>query len=248
MAVLHLLGSGAPFPNARRTMTMLAFEAGGSAVVVDCGGDVVHALAAAGIGVDQVDALVVTHEHPDHVGAFPLFMELAWLGGRRRPLDVYGIEPAIAQARRCFDAFPSGGWKQEPPVRWHTVEHREGAVVLQTERWRVTAAPGTHSVPVVGLRVDDRVGGGTAAYSCDTEPSPAIERLAKGVGILVHEGTGEGKGHTSMQDAARLAERAGAGRLVLAHLPPETDESHLAEARSIFPRTELGEDGARYDF
>ena len=248
MAVLHLLGSGAPFPNARRTTTMLAFETRGSAVVVDCGGDVVHGLAAAGIPVEQVDALVVTHEHPDHVGAFPLFMELVWLGGRRRPIDVYGIAPAIAQARRCFDAFESGGWKSEPPVRWHTVEHTEGALVLETDRWRVTASPGTHSVPVIGLRVEDRAGGGTAAYSCDTEPSEAIERLAKGVDVLVHEGTGEGKGHTSMQDAARLAKRAGAGRLVLAHLPPEIDDKDLAEARSIFPNTELGEDGARYEF
>jgi ribonuclease Z len=248
MAVLHLLGSGAPFPNARRTMTMLAFESGGSAVAVDCGGDLAHGLAAAGIGVDRVDALVLTHEHPDHVGAFPLFMELAWLGGRRNPIDVYGIAPAVTQARRCFDAFESGGWKSEPPVRWHEVEHREGAVVLQDERWRVTAAPGTHSVPVIGLRVEDRTGGGAAAYSCDTEPSEAIERLARGVGVLVHEATGEGKGHTSMQDAARIARRAGVGRLVLAHLPPEVVDADLDEARGIFPSTELGEDGGRYGF
>ena len=98
MPTLHLLGTGAAFSDPSRTVTMLAFESGGSVVVVDCGGDVVQRLLTAGIGPDQVEALIVTHEHADHAGGFPLFMEKIWVGGRRRPIPVYGIAPALAQA------------------------------------------------------------------------------------------------------------------------------------------------------
>jgi ribonuclease Z len=248
MATLHLLGTGAALASADRTTTMLAFETEGSVLVVDCGGDVVQRLLAAGVDLDRIDALVLTHEHPDHVSGFPLFMEKIWLAERRRPIPVCGPEAALDQARRIFDAFETGGWKGLPEIEWRSVPLEEGAEVWSGERWKVTAAPGEHSVPVIGIRVEDRRGGGTAAYSSDTERSDAITRLAAGAGILVHEATGGFSGHTSVQDAARVAARAGAGRLVLVHLPPEVPDGALAEARRVFADLELGADGARYEF
>lgn len=248
MATLHLLGTGAALSDASRTTTMLAFESGGSALVVDCGGDVVQRLMAAGIGEDAVEALIVTHEHADHVGGFPLFMEKIWLAGRRRPIAVHGPPTALSQARRIWEAFETGGWEGVPEILWREVALEEGAPVLESDAWRVTAAPGTHSVPVIGVRVEDRRGGGVAAYSCDTEESDAIARLARGAELLVHEATGGFGGHTTVEGAARVAARAEAGRLVLVHLPPEIDDGELARAREVFPGVELGEDGARHPF
>lgn len=248
MPTLHLLGTGAAFSDASRTTTMLAFEAPESVVVVDCGGDVVQRLLAAGIDLERIDALIVTHEHADHAGGFPLFMEKVWLAGRRRPIPVHGIAPALAQARRCWEAFETGGWKDVPEIQWRETAHEEGAVVLETERWRITAAPGIHPVPVIGIRVEDRQGGGTVAYSCDTEPSEPITRMSRGADILVHEATGGFGGHTSARDAARIAGEVGAGRLVLVHLPPQVDTQDLDRAREAFPAVELGVDGAWYEF
>lgn len=248
MATLHLLGTGAGFSGGDRTTTMLAFEQPGSVVVVDCGGDVVQRLQAAGVELDRIEALVVTHEHADHVSGFPLFMEKIWLSGRRRPIPLYGPAPALAQARRCWESFETGGWKGVPEILWNEVALEEGAPVLESEAWRITAAPGTHSVPVIGLRVEDRRGGGVAAYSCDTEESEAIGRLAAGAALLAHEATGGFGGHTTPEGAARTAARAGAGRLVLVHLPPELDAGELARAREIFSALEVGADGERFEF
>ncbi|HEX6912510.1 MAG TPA: MBL fold metallo-hydrolase, partial [Longimicrobium sp.] len=83
MPVVHLLGTGAGVSGPERTTTMLAFESGGHAVVVDCGGDAIQRLMAAGVDPAGIEALIVTHEHPDHVAGFPLFMEKIWLLGRR---------------------------------------------------------------------------------------------------------------------------------------------------------------------
>nr|MDQ3389088.1 MBL fold metallo-hydrolase [Gemmatimonadota bacterium] len=153
MAILHLLGTGAGHSDASRTTTMLAFSEGARTVVVDCGGDVVQRILQAGIDLETIRALVLTHEHPDHVSGFPLFMEKIWLAGRRVPMPVHGPAAALAQARRTFESFETGGWKGLPEILWGEVALEEGAPVLQDDPWRVTAAPGTHGVPVIGLRV-----------------------------------------------------------------------------------------------
>ena len=99
------------------------------------------------------------------------------------------------------------------------------------------------------IRVE-AAGGGVVAYSCDTNPSPEITALAAGADILVHEAQQqrhEGV-HSTYAQAAEVAFRAGARRLVLVHLPPGVTDADLADARRIFEHTELGEDGARYEF
>ena len=247
MPTLHLLGTGAALSDASRTTTMLAFE-GKSVVVVDCGGDVVQRLLVAGIELDRIAVLILTHEHPDHVAGFPLFMEKIWLGKRRRPLPVRGPKRALEQARRIFDAFDTSGWKGLPEIEWGEVPLREGAEVWKDVSWTITAAPGKHSVPVIGLRVESRESGKAAVYSSDTERTPAIEKLAAGASVLVHEATGGFKGHTSIEHAAEVARGAQVGSLVLVHLPPDPDPAALGRARKIFPETSLGSDGDRISF
>ncbi len=248
MPTLHLLGTGAALSDPHRTTTMLAFSDGESAIVLDCGGDVVQRLLQAGISLGTIDALIVTHEHADHVSGFPLLMEKLWLAGRRRPLPVYGIAPALDQARRTFETFDTSGWDGLPEIAWQEVEHEEDASVLETDRWRITASPGEHSKPVIGLRVESGATGRAVAYSCDTAPSKSITRLARDADILVHEATGEGPGHSSAEQAAQIAAQAGAHRLLLVHLPPGLQDADLDAARQRLTHTELGEELGTYEF
>ena len=54
--------------------------------------------------------------------------------------------------------------------------------------------------------------------------------------------------HSTYAQAAEVALRSGARRLVLVHLPPGVEDAHLAGARRVFDHTVLGMDGARYEF
>jgi ribonuclease Z len=249
MPILHLLGTGAAVSDPHRTTTMLAFEGDDAVVVVDCGGDVIQRLMASRVPLDKITAMIVTHEHPDHVGGFPLFMEKLWLSGRRHPIPVYGIKPAIDQAKRAFEAFDTSPWEGMPEIAWHEVALEEGARVLSDATWQITAAPGHHAVPVIGLRVQHN-SGKVVTYSCDTERSSAIMRLSSDADILVHEATGEGPGHSSARTAAAVAREANAKRLLLVHLPPEENlgENEMQEARKIFSSVEKGEEGGRYPY
>lgn len=229
---------------------MLAVENRESVLVIDCGGDVVHRLLACDVDLDKITGLIVTHEHPDHVAGFPLMMERLWLGGRRDHLDVYGIAPALSQARRIHDAFDTSSWPQYPGINWHEVPLAEDSLVLEDSAWEVRASPGKHTVPITALRFEDRYGGGVLAYSCDTSYSEAVVRLASEADILVHEATGQGPGHSSADDATKVAIESGAKRLVLVHLPPEPylEGEEIPKLQETFSEIEKGVERGRYSF
>ena len=247
MEIVHVLGSGAAFSDGSRTTTMLALEGPSGVVVIDCGGDVVQRLLAQGLDPLRVSALIVTHEHADHVGGLPLMVERLWLAGRRTPLPVIGIAPAVAQARRLHDAFRTDDWPGYAGIAPQTVSHVAGTLLLWNADWRITASPGTHSVPVIGLRAEAS-SGTVVAYSGDTTYDAAIVELARGADLLLHEAAGATPIHASPCQAARVAVEAGARRLVLVHLPHDFDEDgpEVACARGRVPDLEIAFDGARY--
>jgi ribonuclease Z len=92
------------------------------------------------------------------------------------------------------------------------------------------------------------------AYVVDTRPSKGIYRLCKNADIAFMEGMflpedaehADAKGHLTVADAARVAERAGVCRAVLVHISPRynsDDLPRLAEAaKSRFEGAEIGED------
>lgn len=249
MPHLHLLGTGASISDPHRTTTMLAVTDGPSTIVVDCGGDVVQRLLAAGIDLDTIQALILTHEHPDHVGGFPLFMEKIWLAPRRRPIPIYGIHAALDQAQRTFATFDTSGWDGLPEMAWQEIDHAPGTLMLDDARWRITAAPVVHPVPNVGLRIESKTSGGVVAYSCDTEPTPSVVDLGQDADLLVHEANGFVAGvHSSPEQAAQIAAQANAKRLLLVHLPPGLADDDLSEAHTHFAATELGIELGSYRF
>jgi len=99
--------------------------------------------------------------------------------------------------------------------------------------------------------------GTSFVYCTDTVFCEAAVELARGADLLVHESTFShadaqlaiDRGHSTSTMAAQTAHEAGVKRLVLTHLSPRyvpgnpvTPDDLLAEARAIFPATELARD------
>lgn len=220
-------------------------------IVVDCGGDVLQRLQAAGHALDSVSGLIITHAHMDHTSGFPLLMEKLWLGGREEPIPVVGIEPALAQAQRLWEAFEPvhADWEGIPPIKWRKVDHRQDARVWSEAPWTITASPVDHGdTPNVGLRFEHGPSDRVVAYSCDTAPTAGVVHLARGADLLVHEANGVGDNHSTAAGAAEVASEADVDHLLLVHLPPGDKREALREARFIFPNTELGEELGAYSF
>ena len=242
---VHLLGTGAAVSDPHRTTTMLAFEEADAVFLVDCGGDAVQRMMQAGLDPAAIEAVILTHEHPDHISGFALLIEKLWLLGRRDPIPVYGPLPTLELARTIFDLYSTDQWDDLPERLWHPVELTRHAPVFQRGPFRVTAAPVDHPVPTIGLRVE--TASSTVAYSCDTSPCEAVLELAQNVDLLIHEGTGALPGvHSSPEEAAAAAASASAGRLLLVHIPFGATDADLSEARALFPKTEWAVEGGAY--
>ena len=243
---VHLLGTGAGVSDPERTTTMLAFAHGATTVLVDCGGDAARALQRAGLAPETLSAVVLTHEHPDHISGFPLLIEKMWLLGRRDPIDVHGPAATLAIARKLFGLFDTTRWDGLPTLVWHPVELAEDAAVYERDGLRLRASPVNHPVPTIGLRAE--ADGAVVAYSCDTAPTPVLARLAQGADLLIHEATGHLPDvHCSVDEACDTAVEAGVETLVLVHAPIGAADQDLTRANARVGSVRWGADGERID-
>lgn len=246
MSKVIILGTSNAIPSAEHENTHMAIVGEERTVLVDCVSNPIVRLEKAGIELDQITDLVLTHFHPDHVSGAPLLLLDMWLAGRRKPLRLHGLEYTLD---RLEDLMGFYGWKFWPdfyPVEFHRVPGEEMTEVLTCADFRVLASPVRHVLPTIGLRFEFDHTHRTMAYSCDTEPCDEVVRLAAGVDILIHEAAGEALGHSSAEQAGSIARQAEVARLLLIHYPTGKYASGdpAAEARRTFP----GDVGLAQDF
>jgi ribonuclease Z len=247
MPKLIILGSAAAIPDPLHANAQLLVALKDSATLIDCGDGTYLRLVKAGIGVEQVSDLILTHFHPDHAGGLPAFLITLWLLKRRAPLVIHGLEDTLTRAEGVLKLFRWESWKDMYPVLFHHLPEQELTPLLETPDWKVIASPVKHLIPTIGLRMEF-ANGRVAAYSCDTEPCAAMMRLGKDANLLLHETVGEARGHSSGTQAGDIARQAEVKQLVLIHYPAEKGAALLGEARACFAgQVTLAEDGAIYD-
>jgi ribonuclease Z len=185
------------------------------------------------------------------------------------PLEFLELEEGVQSFRRGelhITAFPV---EHSMPCRGYTVELpragrfdpvRARAAGIPVALWSRLQKGETITQDGVTYTPDQVLGparrGLKLVYTTDTRPVPEIARQAADADLLICEGMyGEpekaekaaAKKHMTFQEAARLAEKAQPEALWLTHFSPALTrpEEYLPLARSIFPATELGEDGKR---
>jgi ribonuclease BN (tRNA processing enzyme) len=177
------------------------------------------------VGFDAVDAVVLTHEHPDHWSDLEGFLNVLRFVAHREGVPVYA--PAGLRDRTYQDPEPFFAWNEV------TDGDRVAVGSLQLGFSRTDHGPETLAVRVDGA-------GRSLGYSADTGPAWSLEALGPGLDLALCEATvpleleGELQ-HLSARQAGETARAAGASRLLLTHLWPTLDvRRHRTEASDAF--------------
>ena len=251
---LVLLGTGGGprlIPNGRAKSANL-IVANGVPYVVDCGEGVAHQLVRAGVALNTLRYVFITHHHSDHNLDYGNLIYDGWVAGLRAPVDAYGPPPIKAMTEAYwqlnrFDIETRVADEGRPDLRKLVTAHEFDApgLVMQNADVRVTSARVRHP-PIVhayAYRFDaaDR----SIVISGDTTTSPELIALAKGADVLVHEAMHPGglesivkrvpnaatlrqsmlSHHTVTEDIGKVATTAGVKTLVLTHFVPPDDNS-----------------------
>jgi ribonuclease Z len=238
---LIILGSGSPLPDPGRAGPATLVRSGAGDLLFDCGRGVLMRAAAAGSAAGALRGLFLTHLHSDHTTDLNDVITSRWVTSfQPNPLRVYGpvgTATLVARTETMLEADIGYRLAHHADLDWRpsteAVECSEGVVFAEGDV-RVTAAPTDHAPvrPTVGFRVDE--GDASVVLSGDTVPCAGLDELCAGADVLVHtvvrrdliEPVGLARltdvldYHSSVEDAARTAARAGVGTLVLTHLVP----------------------------
>ena len=251
MARLTFLGSSGAVPAVGHDNVFLALEGEQSTLLIDCAGSPLLKLQLAGIDPLRLQYLILTHAHPDHIYGFPLLMMGLWLLGHRdQPLQVLADGETLSTARALLEIFRPEEWPGFCPPRYREVPLTEGVLVLDLPDLLVTASPVDHHVPTIALKMV-KSSGSSVVYSSDTRPCESLVRLARGADVLIHEATGELRGHSSASQAGQAARLSGVGKLYLIHYQALTTDLNalLADARQEFSGpVELARDFGSFEF
>jgi ribonuclease BN (tRNA processing enzyme) len=231
---ITVLGCSGTWASAESGCSGYLVDHGDTRVWIDCGPGSLSALQHH-CGLGDVDALVVTHEHPDHCLELPVIRNamVYGLGLQRMPLyaprGVLALLESLVGSRGITPSF-------EPKMIGDRSVARVGGLRIEFSRT-------DHPVETLAVRVepDDR-SSPAIAYSADTGPGWSVAALGEGIGVAVVEATflekevGESEAiHRTAAFTGADARSAGVGRLVITHIPPTGDpDAHRAEAERSF--------------
>ncbi len=236
MGKVIVLGAAAAVPDADSDNTHLIIQQGSRVVLIDAGSNPIVRVKKAGLDLNQITDLILTHFHPDHVSGVPLLMMGMWLMGRTQDLHVYGLRDTINRTTKMLELFDILDWPNFFQVIYHATPEKEMQVLIDVPDLIVSASPVCHLIPTMGLRMQIGTQKKIIAYSCDTEPCQAVIELSRDADVLFHEASGEGPGHTSPAQAGETANTAHVKSLYLIHYPQDQNKKKMiADARSKFP-------------
>ena len=258
---LTLLGTGCPLVDPQRFGPASLVRAGGRQFLIDCGSGATQRLVAAGSAGAQLDAVLLTHLHSDHVVDLYQLIVSSWHQGRDRPQRIFGPAGTRAFAEATMEVWRSEreariAWERRPStaaLELDIVEFVEGTI-WDADGVRIDAFEVDHRPvqPAFGFLFES--GGCRVAFSGDTTVCDNLLAWASDVDLLVHEcfihrrmlarrGGRADQGlenvaayHTLSSAVGKIASRAGARLLVLNHFVPVAfdRDALLAEVTADF--------------
>ena len=252
MIDVTLLGTGSPIPDPHRAGPSTLVQAGDENYLVDAGRGVLMRLAGAGCAPTMLTAVLLTHLHSDHITDLNDVITSSWALNMDdpKPLRIVGPEGTKETVARILHFLDLDiGYRlahhddlNEPP-QVEVTEITKGSLDLSTAV-SISTAPTDHRPvdPTIAFRFDYEES--SVVVAGDTGPCTDLDQLCNGAKALVHTAIRKDiietlplqrakdilNYHSSVEEAADTAQRAGIEMLILTHyvpgIPPAENEFH----------------------
>lgn len=245
MMQVTVLGSGVWLGNRREEKRGPGFlvEAGGKKILVDCAAGANYQLARARVDPNAIDAILITHLHPDHVaGLVPLLGEM-YLAGRKKRLEIYGpkhLGKLVSASEKIYTTCTHSPSKGKTKFAGITLApgHFKFSITEEPERIKfgkilVETHAMAHTRHSLGYRLS--IGKRAVAFTGDTEYCPELLELADGADILFCECSKMEyvRGHMYPEAVANAAIMATPKLVALVHIYPDCFPDPKLAARLV---------------
>ena len=218
---LTILGTGSALLSPTRLQTGAVVEHADDTLLVDCGSGIAHRLAQSETDYRDIDTVLLTHTHLDHVADLPTLAKARLLDGH----ETFTIVGPQGTRDVCDSLFAVDDLADRLCLTVR--ELSPGTDPFTVDEFEIERAPTDHLKPGYAYRFDGRL-----TIAGDTAPTESVCTLADGSNVLVHEcaypdGT-ESPGHSTPTALGQLLADVDVNRVLLTHLFPET-EPHADE-------------------
>jgi ribonuclease BN (tRNA processing enzyme) len=261
---LTILGKSPSWQDAGGACSGYLIEDGDTVVLLDCGNGVFSKLRRFR-DYTEVDAILISHLHPDHFLDLVPYAYALTYAPRQQPVPVarwpgtdHPARPRLIAPKRARRTFRRvvGAWGNEDLIeKAFELEEYERGDAVEVGSLRASFHEVPHFTRTFAVDFSSSNGGGRLTYGADCRPGPELIEAARDTDLLLVEATlprpertGD-RGHMTPSEAGDHARRAGARRVVLTHISDELDELWAREQGSKgFGRpVDIAREGAVYE-
>ena len=231
---LTILGSGTCVPSLKRNAPGYYLESGNCRILVDCGSGSLLQLEKAGKSYRDIDAVFITHGHPDHFSdLMPLIHALLATPGFKRGKDLSIVAPK--GFRDYYENAIAPIFGEPHDFYIHLIEIRDK---LDFEPFHIFTAATVHSEDSIAYRFEE--GGKSVVFTGDADYDQGIIDLSENADLLIADcsfpDSMKSRGHLSSRECGLVAKKAGVKKLLLSHLYPANtpDADRIKESGEFF--------------
>jgi ribonuclease BN (tRNA processing enzyme) len=245
LSELIIIGSGTGIPSLKRGSPGILIISDNSNILIDSGSGTLREMLKVGVTYRDIDLLLYTHIHPDHVSDLVPILFACKYADLPREKDMLcmggsGFKHYFDQLKEIY-----GSWID--PRSYHLAIKEISQNPFLFRDMKILSKPMAHLPESIGYRIEFK-DGKSMAISGDTDYCRNIVELASEVDLLVLECSfpDEKKieGHLTPSLAGRIGQESHCKRLLLTHFYPLCDQFDiLKQCKQIYKgELILGED------